>query len=433
MKRSAVVVGVVAALLLGLAAWWIAGRDPEPSVDASLAVASALAGGSTEGYARAVQPRDFTFPADHGAHPDFRTEWWYVTGYVDADADRRFGFQLTFFRNAMAPPDPRAPERASAWATRQVYLAHFALTDLRGERFFAFERMARAAANLAGAPEAGRVEPGEPYHVWLEDWRLEGTEPGDLLPLRLVATAQSEDGAEVGLNVTLDSTKPPVLQGDGGLSQKGPEPGNASYYYSLTRLQGEGAVRMDGERFPGTVTAWMDREWSTSALGKGEVGWDWFSLQLDDGRELMLYRIRRVDGTATPASQGTLVEPEGSSRKVAMADVEIDVLNHWMSPETRIRYPSSWRLSVPSEELDLTVTPWIENQELNLTFRYWEGAVSVEGTGPAGPVSGRGYVELTGYGEGLRSKSPPHRQQRQEGQRDDSQALQTNPADPLSL
>ncbi len=157
MKPLAVVTGLVAVLLLGVAAWWAAGRAPEPAVEASLAVASALTEGSTEGYARATEPRDFTFPADHGAHPDFRTEWWYVTGHVDADGGRRFGFQLTFFRNAMAPPDPQGPERASAWATRQVYLAHFALTDPRGERFFAFERMARAAVGLAGAPEAGRA------------------------------------------------------------------------------------------------------------------------------------------------------------------------------------------------------------------------------------------------------------------------------------
>ncbi len=237
--------------------------------------------------------------------------------------------------------------------------------------------------------------------MWLEDWRLEGTQPGELLPLRLVASAESEDGAEVGLDLTLGSTKAPVLQGDGGLSQKGPEPGNASYYSSLTRLRGEGTVRVAGERFPGIVTAWMDREWSTSALGAGEVGWDWFSLQLDDDRELMLYRIRRADGTATPASQGTLVASDGSSSKVPFEDVEIEVSGHWTSPETGVCYPSSWELRVPSEDLDLTVTPWIENQELDLTFRYWEGAVSVKGTGPSGPVSGRGYVELTGYGEGV--------------------------------
>lgn len=396
MIRRSLWIGLGIAVLAGVL-WWAGRPEPEPTVDAALAVSAAMGGEAAEGYARATVPRDFTFPADHGAHPAFRTEWWYVTGHVDADGGRRFGLQVTFFRNALAPPDPDAPERESAWAARQAYLAHFALTDANGERFFAFERTARGAAGLAGAPEAGRVEPGEPYRVWLEDWSLEGTEPGELLPMRVTTSATTDDGEAVGLELVVHGTKPPVLQGDAGLSQKGPEPGNASYYYSLTRLEGDGTVTLDGRRYEGTVTAWMDREWSTSALGEDEVGWDWFSLQLDDGRELMLYQIRRADGTPTAASQGTLVEPDGSSRKIAFEDVRIEPLGAWTSPTSGARYPSGWRLAVPSEDLELTVTPWIPNQELNLTFRYWEGAVDVEGEGPDGAVTGRGYVELTGY------------------------------------
>lgn len=368
-------------------------------MEVSWTVASALAGGSTEGYARAIEPRDFIFPADHGAHPDFRTEWWYVTGHVDADAGRRFGFQLTFFRNALAPSDRQAPDRASAWATRQAYLAHFALTDVRGEQFFAFERSARAAVGLAGAPRAGAVEPGKPYRVWLEDWLLAGTEPGELLPMRLVASTETADGTRAAVDLTLDSTKPPVLQGDDGLSQKGLEPGNASYYYSLTRLQGEGEVILGQQRFPGTVTAWMDREWSTSALEEEQVGWDWFALHLSDGTDLMLYLMRRGDGGLDAASSGTLVGPGGEPERLPSDSFDVRVLDTWRSPRSGAVYPSGWRLLVPGQGIDLVVEPMLRDQELDLAFRYWEGAVTVRGRGPAGEVEGRGYVELTGYAD----------------------------------
>ena len=337
------------------------------------------------------------FPADHGPHPDFQSEWWYWVGNLSTPEGRRFGFQLTFFRFAVTPV---APERPSRWGSRQLWMAHLALTDVAGGRFHAFERFRRGALGLAGASS----EEDETVRVWLDDWQARGLEPGSLLPLRLLASAggegDEEDAPEVALDLTLSDGKPPVLQGDDGLSQKGPEPGNASYYYSLPRLPAEGSVTIGGEIFRVRGTAWLDREWSTSALGEDEVGWDWFSLQLDDVPwELMLYRIRRDDGTASPTSEGVWVAPDGTSRRVAWREAEVDVLDRWMSPASGAVYPSGWRIRLPEEELDLAVRPLLADQELDVAFRYWEGAVAVEGTRSGRPVEGHGYVELTGYGE----------------------------------
>lgn len=396
------------------------GQQPgQPEKSISLSVADIL-GGAAEpgrtGYARAVEPRPFHFPADHGPHPDFRSEWWYFVGNLSTDrgnkdrADSRaFGFQLTFFRFAVAPEEP---EGTSAWRTRQVWMAHFALTDVAGRRFHAFERFARGALGLAGAACDGTGEetPEPPCRVGVGDWTAVGTLPGDLFPVRLTAAQEAEgqegEDGEVAVDLVLTPEKAPVLQGEEGLSQKSPQPGNASYYYSLTRLAARGTVRLGGESFPVSGEAWMDREWSTSALSPEDAGWDWFAVQLANGRELMLYRIRRRDGGAVSASEATLVEADGTARRIPFEGVELTVLERWESPASGVVYPARWRLAIPVEGLDLTLTPRLPEQELNLSFRYWEGAVKVSGTsskvsGTSGgrPVSGQGYVELTGYGE----------------------------------
>ena len=354
-------------------------REPERLPQASLSVAGALRSASNQGYARAIEPREFRFPADHGPHPEFRTEWWYYTGNLSTREGRRFGFQLTFFRSALAPS---MPERSSGWATRQAYLAHFTLSDVDGGRFRSFERWSRGALGLAGSR-------GEPFRVWLEDWSAEGDRT-----MRLRAAEES-----VALDLTLEPGKPPVLQGERGLSRKSAEPGNASYYYSLTRMPASGTVRLAGERFAVAGLAWMDREWSTSSLGQDQVGWDWFALQLDDGRELMLYQLRRRDGTADLTSSATLVGPRGQSRHLGLSDFELEVLDHWESPRSGAVYPAGWQLRIPSADLDLKVEPLIADQELDVSFRYWEGAVRTEGTSRGRPVEGRGYVEMTGYTE----------------------------------
>ncbi len=380
------VLATVAALAVGLA--FIIRLDGEesspPSLGATLSVAEALGATSAEGFERALAPRPLAFPADHGPHPTFRTEWWYWTGNLRAaegGASRRFGFQLTFFRTALVPA---AASRGSAWSTRDVYMAHLALTDVDAGRFYARDRWARGALDLAGAA-------GDPFRVWIGDWVAEAPARAGW-PLRLRAGE-----GDLRIDLTLSGGKPPVLHGERGLSRKGAEPGNASYYYSLTRLPVSGEVQASGRELPVEGLAWMDREWSTSALGPDQVGWDWFALQLADGRELMLYRLRQRDGGISPASQGTLVAADGTARSLDRDAVEVLVLDHWASPRGGVRYPARWRLRIPSASLDVVVTPLLRDQELDLAVRYWEGAVRVEGTADGRPLEGSGYVELVGY------------------------------------
>ncbi len=332
-------------------------------------------------FPRATEPRRFEFPADHGPHPEYRNEWWYVTGNLDDDSGRRFGFELTIFRFALAPAIEAS---VSAWRTNQLYIAHLAVTDPERGQFFVAEKYSRGALGLAGAEAA-------PFAVWIDDWSIRADAPSSGT-WRLEAESD-----EVALALTLDSLKAPVLNGDAGLSQKSSEPGNASYYYSLTRLGTEGELRIGDATYRVTGSSWVDREWSSSALGDEQVGWDWFALQLEDGRELMVYQLRRRDGSADPNSAGTLVLADGSAVHLANDDISITVLDTWVSPEAG-SYPSRWQLEVPAEGIRVDVVPIMSNQELFTTVRYWEGAVDVvgdEGTG------GRGYVELTGYAENL--------------------------------
>ena len=385
MRRKTLVLSslFVAALLI---AGGLLGRRfvPSRSPASPPASPSALPGGDDPGgFARATNPRAFRFPEDHGPHPEFRHEWWYFTGNLRAPGGRRFGYQLTFFRFALSPGSPVRPSR---WATSQAYMAHFAVTDVDGNRFHPFERFGRGALDLAGASAA-------PFRVWLDDWSAEGAGPSTL-PVRLRAAEGS-----VSIDLLLDTSRPVVLQGDRGLSRKGAAPGNASYYYSLTRLSTRGNVRVDGKDFPVEGRSWLDREWGTSSLGKDLAGWDWFGLQLSDGRDLMFYRLRRRDGATDRFSAGTLVFPDGSWKVLTRDDLRIEILESWKSPESGARYPSRFRLRLPSEEMELEVAPLAADQELRAVVRYWEGAVDVRGVSRGKPVEGEGYIELTGYGE----------------------------------
>lgn len=347
----------------------------------NITVGSALGGGDDAGYQRAYEPRPLQFPADHGPHPDFRNEWWYVTGNLADAAGRQLGYQLTLFRIALAPIPPAAD---SAWRTNQVYMGHFALTDVSGNRHYGFERFSRGAMGLAGAQAT-------PFRVWLEDWALTGVE-SDAFPLQVHA----QEG-DIAIDLTLNATRPVVVQGDRGLSQKSAEPGNASYYYSYTRLPTQGVVSVGDQRFTVSGASWLDREWSTSALGPDQSGWDWFALQLDDGRDLMFYRLRRKDGGMDPFSRGVLVASGGQARLLRWDEVDLQPLGEWTSPKNGDRYPAGWRLRVPAEKLDLTITPKVADQEMRLTVRYWEGAVAVTGHTGDKPTHGQGYLEMTRY------------------------------------
>ncbi|MFO7320748.1 MAG: lipocalin-like domain-containing protein [Chloroflexota bacterium] len=332
------------------------------------------------GFARAIEPYAWAFPRDHGAHPEFQTEWWYYTGNLADESGRRFGFQFTIFRRALTP---ESYESHSEWRTNQVYLAHFTVSDIETGAFYHDERYARGGAGIAGATTDPR------YRLWLENWEVVALND-DATQLAMRAGTE-----HMGIDFTLEQIKPPALQGDNGLSPKSDEPGNASYYYSLSRLLAGGTITVNGEAHQVSGTAWMDHEFSTSALGSEALGWDWFSLQLDDNRELMLGQIRMIGGGRETAFGGLLIEQDGSTRYLSSNDFTIEATGSWTSPHTGATYPSGWEFAVDTgdETLNLTATPLMDDQELQTDISiYWEGAIRI-----AGDATGYGYAELTGY------------------------------------
>lgn len=351
-----------------------AGMSPDAPAQPS-ALQQALGAGSAQGFARAETPRDFEFPRDHGAHPRFRNEWWYYTGVLRSAAGRQFGFELTFFRVALQAGAPSG----NPWRSNHVYFAHFAVTDVGGRRFYAFERISRPADGLAGAR-------ADPFAVWLEDWRVAGRETWQL------AAAQDQ----VSLSLSLTAQLPPVLNGDRGLSRKSAAPGNASYYYSMPRLRADGALTIGGDRYDVQGLVWMDREWSTSALSGTQVGWDWFALHLDDGSNLMLYRLRDAAGNSDRFSAGTWSFADGRVVRLRADELRAQPHTFWTAADSR-RYPIGWNLHLPEHDLYLDVTALLEDQWLNFIVPYWEGAVSVTGRHAGRQLSGYGYLELTGY------------------------------------
>ena len=375
----AIAVSVGAALLLtGCAA------DAAQEAPALLAV-EALSGPADAGFARAYEPVAFAFPDDHGAHSEYQTEWWYFTGNLADEVGEDFGYQLTFFRSALTP---HMPERASDWATNQVYMAHFAVTDAAAGEHPDFERFSRGSAGLAG------VSQDPAWGVWLEDWRVETMEPG---VVAMSAADADEAGNDVRVDLLLRETREPVLHGNRGLSQKGPQAGNASYYYSLVGLDTTGQVTIGGRTVDVSGVSWMDHEYGTSALSEDAVGWDWFSAQLDNGAVLMLAQVRTEDGGRLPEFESTLVTPEGEQFAIGAGEFELETLDEWTSPATDVTYPSGWRITIPGRDLELTLTPLLRDQEMTGSYTYWEGAVDAAGQMGGEDVTGKGYVELTGY------------------------------------
>lgn len=335
----------------------------------------------TSGFARAFDARDWQFPRDFGPHPDYQTEWWYYTGNVATEDDRRFGFQFTIFRRGIAPGEAAD---GSEWRTDQLYMAHFTVSDVAGDQFFHEERFSRGSAGLAGAT----VDPA--YRVWLENWEVRA------LDADATQTQITADTDAYGISLTLDQVKPIAFQGDGGLSQKSEAPGNASYYYSLSRLATQGQIRIGDEQFEVHGYTWKDHEFGTSALGDDAFGWDWFGLQLDDDRELMVGQIRLVDGGRDPYFGGLLVNPDGTTEYLDAESFTIESIDTWTSPHTGAVYPSGWTIRVNpsgSAPFSLTLTPQILDQELHGGgIAYWEGSVRI-----SGDLTGYGYAELTGY------------------------------------
>lgn len=340
-------------------------------------------------FARVTGPCRLTFPADHGAHPDYRTEWWYYTGNLTDDTNRRFGFQLTFFRSRiLSPGEERSwPPVRSAWRTGHVYMAHAALSDIDGNHFRHSQKLARGAVGLAGAVHTHRQ-----LQVFIGDWFARiAPEHHDL----------KASTPQFGLALRAIPAKPPVLHGDQGYSRKGSAPDRASCYYSFTRMDTRGTLQVEDKTLRVTGSAWMDHEFSSAPLDPDAVGWDWFSLQLDDETELMVFVIREKDGRDSSASSGTFVDSQGQVRHLTRSAFTLERLATWTSPHSKARYPSRWRLRVPALDLDLTVAPNLDDQELQTGpttgVTYWEGSVQVNGTRAGSPVAGHGYVELTGY------------------------------------
>ncbi len=355
----------------------------------ALALVAALVPATTPlGFTNANLPWRFAFPRDHAAHDGFASEWWYYTGHLRAADGRRFGYELTFFRVGMRPGATVQHRGASRWHGNELYPAHFALTDAQGGAFYYAERFARDALG-AGFASTQRLE------VRAAGWTLTGP-----APFRLHAAADLGAAlGDVALDLTETAEKPPAVHGHDGISRKGDCAFCASHYYSLTRLRTAGTLVVHGARLAVTGLSWMDHEFGSDELLPNQRGWDWFSIQLDDRRDVMLYLLRRRDGSIVPESSGSLVDRRGGVTYLSRSAFSVEAAGTWTSPHTTAVYPSGWRVRVPAAGIDLTLAPVLADQELaGLTggVTYWEGAVDVRDPASARSL-GTGYVELTGY------------------------------------
>jgi predicted secreted hydrolase len=361
-------------------------NSKKPINDSVITLSKAMGDVSEENFNRAMEKRKFIFPEDHGPHPDFRTEWWYVTGNLTSDSEdeRQFGYQFTIFRTALSKDKSN---RNSHWSFNHIYMAHFAVTDISDDEFYFDERFSRDGNELAGAQI-------NPFKVWLEDWQVAQVGDKYIYDLPVLNIIAKSENAEI--NLLLESLKPFVLQGDEGLSQKGKQQGNASYYYSYTKLITAGNISLNGIKYTVKGFSWLDREWSTSALSEDQVGWDWFALQLDDSTEIMYYQMRKSDGTPDVFSKGITVMRDGYSKLIKKDDFSLEVTSYWES-SLGVKYPSGWNLNIPIENIKLEITPTVKNQLWDVSINYWEGSVRIEGMKDKEKIYGRGYVELTGY------------------------------------
>ncbi len=341
------------------------------------------------GYLTVNGPCHLEFPRDHGSHPDYRTEWWYYTGNLKAKDGSQYGFQLTFFRHGLSPPgaETKWPRKPSAWRTRQVYLAHAAVSDIAGQRHMQAEAVSRQVLGLAGVTQME-----DKTIVFLKNWSVEiGT-------VSHVLKASTDD---FSFFLNLKPIKPLVLHGQAGYSLKGSTPERASCYYSFTGLKAEGNISIHGKSFGVNGSAWMDHEFSTALLEPGITGWDWFSLQLSDQTEIMVFLLRKQTSGLHSASSGTFIDPDGQARHLTRNDIKVDILDTWKSRYSNARYPARWRLRIALLGIDLTIKSNLPDQEMRTLnssgVTYWEGSVSINGTREKHPLKGQGYVELTGY------------------------------------
>jgi predicted secreted hydrolase len=342
-----------------------------------LRLRAVLGDAPSDGFARADRPWGFEFPRDHGPHPEFRSEWWYLTASLRAANGDEFGIQFTLFRQALRA----APVVGGPWDASQIYLAHVALTDVAAGTHRKAERLTRGHPRLAGVQAA-------PFRAWIDGWSL--TASGERLEGLVLDTSTSD----FALALRFDPLKPVVLQGDRGLSPKGP--GQASYYYSVPRLAVEGRIERQGAVVEVTGTAWLDREWSTGVLSDDQEGWDWFALQLTSGEELMVFQMRRGDGSRDPYDQGMWVDAAGQGRHLTVGDFAMEPLRVWRD-NRGTAWPVAWTLSLsgPGGPRRLRVEAAVDDQRMDTLLTYWEGLVWV--FDEAGRRVGSGYLEMTGY------------------------------------
>lgn len=346
------------------------------------------------GFLPVAGPCNLTFPKDHGPHPGYRIEWWYYTGNLLTEKGERYGFQLTFFRSQISPVGaaqnwPRPP---SAWRTQQIFVGHAAISDLNEKKHWHVECMAREALGMAGTTQNSDVTT-----VFINSWSATIGAKSHILEAH---------AADFSIDLKLQPAKPPVLHGQAGYSRKGSAAQSASCYYSLTRLVTKGALKIGGKTVAVEGLSWMDHEFSTAPLETGTAGWDWFSLQLSDQTELMLYLLRKENGELIPASSGTYVNRSGTSQHLTRNDFRVTALEQWKSPHSGAVYPVSWRIHILPLAIKLTIVANLADQEMMTSAStgviYWEGSVSASGTAGKQPVKADGYVELTGYAKNLR-------------------------------
>jgi predicted secreted hydrolase len=359
-------------------------------VVAAVAFGDTTARGAAGGFTEARAPYVFRFPRDHFAHDDYRTEWWYFTGHLRSNDGERFGFEVTFFRFGLRPRPYRVRPGRSAWYASQLYAAHLAITDVARNRFVFREKQARDALGQGYASQRR-------FLVRVGSWSLEGTDAADPA-MRLVASAGGE-----GVMLRAVASAPPVVNGRGGISRKGPCASCASHYYSYRRLRLDGTIVLDGRRIAVRGIGWMDHEYGSDELPPDEVGWDWFAIQLRDGRSIMYYRLRDRSGRTVPQSSGTLVDARGHSRVLSVDDVRVRALGSWRSPHDGAVYPSGWSVTVHGLRRTLRIVPLVRDQELYgpALPAYWEGDCGVYDAAN-GVRLGDAYVELTGYAAPLR-------------------------------
>jgi predicted secreted hydrolase len=346
-------------------------------------------------WQRAIGPWTWSFPRDHGAHPNFKSEWWYFTGNLkETSTGRPFGYQLTIFRQGV---QNNPAQKNSKWAVRDFYFGHFTISDIARTEFHVAEKVSRGALGEAHAATDG-------MDVAIGEWKINGPRNDSTDPTRKSYLLEASDG---DMNLALETTpaKPPVLEGINGLSQKSSGAGNASYYYSFSRLTTSGKITLAGKTYDVSGLSWFDHEFSTSSLGFDEVGWDWFCVQLGNNEEIMLYALRDKSGAIDPSSEGTWIKSDGTTERLLPGSFTIAKTATWTSPHSGATYPAVWHITIPGHRADLTVTPAMADQELNLDkmgkLAYWEGACTVTGRVGDADVKGVGYTELTGYSGAL--------------------------------